>query len=253
LGCGIIEVTTELPISFVLRLLAAALGLSNFWEEPAGGVLVVFTTFAFCALPPLCTDFFPALGGSSESELPPDAELESSDDVESPELELPSVSSEGLMVGRVWLELAGEHKLGINEAVVPSTSIAAAFGVGASSSDFASESLPSSDEDSDESPGFNLFGVEAVVCLVDFGFKPDVIFFTSSLRDLSDSEFESELDSSSDSESGLFRGEGVTFVLMPFRDRESASKSVSVPELSSELDSESSEELNLASKSELFE
>ena len=52
------------------------------------------------------------------------------------------------MVGRVWLETAGERDSGIDETVVLSGSIAAASGVGVSSSDSDSESLPSSDEDS---------------------------------------------------------------------------------------------------------
>lgn len=55
-------------------------------------------------------------------------------------------------------------------------------------------------------PAFDLYGPEMVVFLVDFN---AVIVFTSSLSDLSDSE----LDSSSDSESELFLGEGIDFVL----------------------------------------
>lgn len=106
-------------------------------------------TFTFCDLPPSSIDLFPEVGTPSESESQLEEELESPDDVERPESESLSLSSDGFTVGRVWLEAVGEQDLGLDEGVIPPIFMTATFGVGASSSD--PESLPSSDEESDNS------------------------------------------------------------------------------------------------------
>ena len=142
----------ELPASSVLCLFDTAVDPSDSCGKRIADVLGALTAFVFCDLSFTCTDFFPtsetllesgSLSGSeAELEFPADVEL--CDDSESL-----SLSSELLIEGRVWLDLVGERDSDTDEGLVPSASIAMAFGVGASSSD--SESLSSPGEDSEES------------------------------------------------------------------------------------------------------
>jgi hypothetical protein len=147
----------ELPIPSILRFLAIALGPSDFLGGPTVGVPAVLETFAFCGLPLPCTDFLPVLEAPLESEPGPDEELELSDDDKCPDSESQSLSLGGLRVKRVWLEPAREQDPGTDEAVVPPTLTTAAFGVGASSPDSDSESLPSSDEGSELDGSVDMF------------------------------------------------------------------------------------------------
>jgi len=165
-------------------------GPSDLRGEPMAGALTVLATFPFRGLPFAWIKFFRV----SEE---PDAELDSSTDVGLPEdSESRSLSSELLMEGRVWLDPV-ERDSGAGEGPALSTPITSAFGVGVFSP--VSESLPASDEDSEESESldFNLAETAMVIPLasVAFDVEPGILFVASSSSDSPDSESDPELDS----------------------------------------------------------
>ena len=85
LGCWVLEVTTEVPISSVLRFLVTAVGPFTFCGGLTAGVSTVLARFVFHGLPLPCIIFSLALEVPSESGSESDVKLESSDDNDPPE------------------------------------------------------------------------------------------------------------------------------------------------------------------------